>query len=160
MQVGRDLRAGTGRSRAAARAHEAGPPRRRSRSPGWRSIAGCALLAVVVPTVHAWAEGTEELRLLIDAPQPEARIADAEGRVFVSGRALARAGPSGELDVMLVVDTSKSTAAPCGADVDGDGRVGREMGARKLPLIGQLLDLKSDDPGDSILAAEVSAGGT
>jgi hypothetical protein len=159
MQVWRDLRRGLGRSRAAARAHEASPLRRRSRCQGWRSIAGCALLAVV-GAARARGEGTEELRLLIDAPQPEARIADAEGRVFVSGRALARAGPSGELDVMLVVDTSKSTAAPSGADVDGDGRVGSEMGARKLPLIGHLLDLKSDDPGDSILAAEVSAART
>ena len=106
------------------------------------------------------AAGPEELRLLIDTPLPEARIADAEGRVFVSGRALARAGPSGELDVILVVDTSRSTAAPSGADVDGDGRVGVEMGARRIPILGRLLDLSSDDPGDSILAAEVSAART
>jgi hypothetical protein len=104
--------------------------------------------------------GSDELRLSIDTPQPEARIADADGRVFVSGRALARAGPSAELDVIVVIDTSKSTAAPSSADVDGDGRVGAEMGARSIPVLGRLLDLRSDDPGDSILAAEVSAART
>ncbi len=120
-----------------------------------------AALAVVLVLVAGRAEGgTEELRLLIDVPQAEARIADAEGRVFVSGRALARAGPSGELDVVVVVDTSKSTAAPSGADVDGDGRTGAEMGARRIPVLGRLLDLRSDDPGDSILAAEVGAART
>ncbi len=104
--------------------------------------------------------GADELRLVIDAPEPGTCVADAEGRVFVSGRALARAGSSGELDVVVVVDTSKSTAAPSGADVDGDARVGAEMGARRVPVLGRLLDLRSDDPGDSILAAEVSAART
>jgi hypothetical protein len=106
------------------------------------------------------ARAEEELRLLIDTPQSEARLDAAEARVFVSGRALARGGPSGEIDVVIVIDTSKSTAAPAGADVDGDGRVGVEMGARRIPLVGRLLDLSSDDPGDSILAAEVSAART
>ena len=120
--------------------------------------AGC--LALVALAASARTQAAEELRLLVDTPRPEARIADAEGRAFVSGRALARGGPSGELDVIVVVDTSKSTAAPSGTDIDGDGRIGREMGARHIPLLGKLLDLSSDDPGDSILAAEVSAART
>lgn len=163
MQLWRDLRRGwgysgyseDGRSGAGARAHEAAPARRRSQC--WGYTIGCIALAVAAGRADA---GADELRLLIDAPQPEAQIADAEGRVFVSGRAVARAGPSGELDVIVVVDTSKSTAAPAGTDVDGDGRLGTEMGARHIPVLGRLLDLRSDDPGDSILAAEVSAART
>jgi hypothetical protein len=48
-------------------------------------------------------------------------------------------------DVVLAVDVSPSTAAPAGADVDGDGETGRRANRR------------STDPGDSVLAAELVA---
>ncbi len=106
------------------------------------------------------ARGQGGLRITLEAPESESLVATSEGRVFMTGRALAVADRSGQFDVIVVIDTSKSTAAPSGADVDGDGRVGVEMGARSIPFLGRLLDLSSDDPGDSILAAEVAAAQT
>jgi Mg-chelatase subunit ChlD len=168
MQLSREPRPAPGCSRAASRAPESarfascgargrsGPPRAAFAPLRLAARLAC-IVALAFPGRNA---GADELRLLIDAPEPDAQVADAEGRVFVSGRALARAGASAELDVVVVIDTSKSTAAPSGADVDGDGRIGAEMGARRIPIVGRLLDLRSDDPGDSILAAEVSAART
>jgi hypothetical protein len=54
---------------------------------------------------------------------------------------------------MAIIDTSSSTSAPSGADIDGDGLIGDSP----LPSLGRLLSLPSTDPGDSVLAAEVAA---
>ena len=53
----------------------------------------------------------------------------------------------------MVIDTSRSTIDPAGADINGNGVVGR----RRLGYVGSLLGAGSNDPGDSILAAEVAA---
>jgi hypothetical protein len=55
--------------------------------------------------------------------------------------------------VVFVIDTSGSTSAPSGMDVNGNGVVGDE----KVPLVGGALGLGSTDPGDSVLAAEIAA---
>ena len=117
-------------------------------------------LLLVALLVASDARSQGGLRITLEAPASEAVVATSEGRVFVTGRALAVADRQGQFDVIVVIDTSKSTAAPSGADVDGDGKVGVEMGARSLPFVGRLLDLSSDDPGDNILAAEVAAAQT
>jgi hypothetical protein len=56
-------------------------------------------------------------------------------------------------DVVLVLDTSRSTIDPTGADINGNGIVGKPY----LGRIGSIFDVGSTDPGDSILAAEVAA---
>jgi hypothetical protein len=56
-------------------------------------------------------------------------------------------------DVMFVIDVSGSTAAPSGADVNGNGVVG----AAPMGAAGGLYALGAGDPGDSILAAEIAA---
>jgi Mg-chelatase subunit ChlD len=53
-------------------------------------------------------------------------------------------------DVVFVIDTSESTRDPSGADIDGDGRVGRAW-------IDESEQFENSDPGDSILAAEIAA---
>lgn len=124
-----------------------------------RSLYGLLLLVLAAPDARA-GDDDGQLRLTLEAPERGSVIATSEGRALVAGQALAVGGRAGAFDVIVVIDTSKSTAAPSGADVDGDGRVGAEMGARKLPVLGKLLDLSSDDRGDSILAAEVAAART
>jgi hypothetical protein len=63
-----------------------------------------------------------------------------------------RVGPP-ELDVVIALDTSVSTAAPSGADVDGDG----EVGGPRFRQVGITMGEASSDPDDSVLAAEVAA---
>ena len=73
--------------------------------------------------------------------------------IFVSGRARALTGELRGFDVAIVIDTSLSTIEPTGADVNGNGIVGSPY----LGPVGSLFDAAGDDPGDSILAAEVAA---
>jgi hypothetical protein len=98
-----------------------------------------------------------ELDLVLDTPVPGAVIGSAEGGAFVSGRALARGGDAGRFDVVIVIDRSYSTSAPSGADVDGDGVLGRSWGEDYVPFLSWLFRVPSSDRGDHVLAAEVAA---
>jgi len=126
-------------------------------------LLACAWLLLAGGGVAA--EDPDTLRLVVEAPRPQAVIASADGRIFVTGRALRI--PTGKVhgvmqhfDVIVTIDTSASTRAPAGADVDEDGKIGRMRFSRFLPFIPRLVTLASDDPGDSILAAEVAAART
>jgi len=103
--------------------------------------------------------GGKPARLLleIDTPEPGAVVGDPGGNAFVAGRALALFGEFQTFDIMFVIDTSDSTAAPSGADVDGDGKVGSRRGGEWFSIFGRTLALGNTDRGDSILAAEVAA---
>jgi len=92
------------------------------------------------------------LQIAVDAPVDGSVVGDEQG-AFVSGRALALAGEMKRFDVVLVLDTSGSTSAPTGSDVDGNGVVGKAS----LGGVGAIFGAGSTDPGDSILAAEVLA---
>lgn len=87
------------------------------------------------------------LKLEIEEPADGSIVGSAEG-AFLAGRALALLGEFKRFDVILVLDTSGSTNAASGADINGNGIVG----ASGLSGI-----FKQTDPGDSILAAEVAA---
>ena len=89
-----------------------------------------------------------EVEIELDYPA-EGTLLDAPSGVFLAGRALAQRGDFPRFDVALVLDTSGSTAESTGVDVNGNGVVGAS-GIRGLFRHG-------DDPGDSILAAEVAA---
>jgi hypothetical protein len=73
--------------------------------------------------------------------------------IFVSGRARALSGVRRGFDVAIVIDTSLSTIEPTGVDVNGNGIVGTPQ----LGGLSSLFGAAEDDPGDSILAAEVAA---
>jgi len=94
---------------------------------------------------------TTRLQMEIEHPRPDTVIGSAAG-AFVAGRAIAARGELKRFDVIFVLDTSQSTAAPTGVDVDGDGRVGQPP----LGPVGQIFGMNTD-AGDSILAAEVAA---
>jgi hypothetical protein len=76
--------------------------------------------------------------------------------IFVAGRARAQAGGLRGFDVAIVIDTSLSTIEPTGTDVNGNGQIGSPY----LGPIDTLFGAAGDDPGDSILAAEVAAART
>lgn len=94
-------------------------------------------------------EPATSLRVEIQNPPDGSTIGDAAG-AFLAGRAWALRTSHKHLDLVVVVDTSGSTGAPTGADVDGDGQVGVQPAGDQLA---------STDPDDSILAAEVAAAG-
>jgi hypothetical protein len=83
-----------------------------------------------------------ELWIEIEYPPDGSVIGDPNGG-FVAGRARAHR----EIDVAFVIDTSGSSSAPSGADVNGNGITGASR-------IGPFWNT---DAGDSILAAEVAA---
>jgi hypothetical protein len=58
--------------------------------------------------------------------------------------------------VVIVLDRSRSTVVASGIDVDGDGEVGRNPQVDPAAA-GYAPDVQSTDPGDSILAAQLSA---
>jgi hypothetical protein len=93
------------------------------------------------------------VQLQVEFPQDGAQISDSVCGAFISGRAIAHHGGLRRFDVVLVIDTSRSTVDPTGADINGNGIIGRP----RLGKIGSIFDVGSTDPGDSILAAEVAA---
>ncbi|MCP4005719.1 MAG: VWA domain-containing protein [bacterium] len=118
----------------------------------------CLALALVLSALPVVTRADEpDLQLEIFSPASGAVIGDPGGMAFVSGKALALFGAYQAFDIMFVIDTSESTAAPSGADVDGDGAVGERRGAKFLSIFGKLLPLPNSDRGDSILAAEIEA---
>ncbi|HBZ71986.1 MAG TPA: hypothetical protein DEP35_20570 [Deltaproteobacteria bacterium] len=102
------------------------------------------------PLLGKSAGGATNLQLVVDQPTEGAIFGDEKG-AFVAGRALALRGEMRHFDVAIVIDTSGSTMMSSGADVNGNGIVGRDRpwGFFGLP--------SSTDPGDSVLAAEVAA---
>lgn len=87
------------------------------------------------------------LVLEIEYPPQDSYLGDPEG-AFVAGRAMALLGEFKRFDVVMVIDTSSSTAQMTQVDLDGDGVVGE---SRFGGLFGYT------DSGDSILAAELAA---
>lgn len=133
------------------------------RAPASLLLVGLAL--VVCARAHAadpvtkpkmTADKPPELLLEIDSPTNGSVIGDPMGSAFVSGKALALFGEYQTFDVIFVVDTSDSTAAPSGADIDGDGKIGERRGEKFLSILGRVLPLPNSDKEDSILAAEVA----
>ena len=90
------------------------------------------------------------LRVTLFTPLEGALLAAADERLFVAGRAVTFAPQAESFDLVVVLDTSRSTAAPAGADVDGDGWLGSDRG-------GRWIDVTTDDWGDTVLAAQIYA---
>jgi len=89
------------------------------------------------------------LRLNVLTPSAESDIVTAEEQLFLAGQAVTvDSGSSQQFDVVLVLDTSRSTGAASGADVDHDGRIGSGRD-------GRWIEATSDDPGDNVLSAQI-----
>ncbi len=96
----------------------------------------------------------QETRVALEVIRPvdASRVPPEACGIFVSGRARALSGVRRGFDVAIVIDTSLSTIEPTGADVNGNGIVGSPQLGGASSLFGA-----EEDPGDSILAAEVAA---
>ncbi len=107
------------------------------------------------PALRLREEFPDETRVHIDVELPpgEAPIADSACGVFVAGRARALRGEVHRFDVVIVLDSSRSTIEPAEADIDSDG----EIGIATLLPVGSTFEVGCTDPGDSILAAEIAA---
>ncbi len=123
-----------------------------------------ALLSLALPSgviadeVGAPRKEKPRLELMIETPEPDAIVGDPGGLAFVSGKALALFGEYQTFDIMFVIDTSESTNAPSGADIDGDGEIGRHKGGPILGVLARVLPgLPLTDPDDTVLAAELAA---
>jgi len=106
------------------------------------------------PLIPGQDPGPTRVHVEIDVPSNGAVVGDAPCGLYVAGRALALQGELRQFDVMIVIDTSASTADGTGADINGNGIVGKPALGGGL---GQIFGVASTDPGDSILAAEVAA---
>jgi len=106
------------------------------------------------PLVSAQELGADRRQLFIEIEYPEAEaiLGDPVG-AFVAGRALAPRGEFRHIDVCFVIDTSGSTVDPSGADINGNGVIGKPV----MGSVGSLFGLGDTDPGDSVLAAEVAS---
>ncbi len=125
-----------------------------------QSAVAAALLSLAVPAFAADTRPGEErprLDLSIETPEPSAVVGDPGGMAFVAGRALAHYGEFETFDIIFVIDQSDSTSNPSGADIDGDGEIGRRPaeGTPVLSLFGQFF--RSSDSADNILSAEIAA---
>ena len=99
------------------------------------------------------AKAPVNVQLEIEYPPEGAVIGSSACGVFVAGRALALRGEMQHFDVAIVIDTSASTGAPSGADINGNGVIGQVYGG----ALGSMFGASLTDPADSILAAEVAA---
>ena len=106
------------------------------------------------PLIPGQDPGPTRVHVEIDVPSNGAVVGDSPCGLYVAGRALALQGELRQFDVMIVIDTSASTRDETGADINGNGVIGKPYLGRG---IGQIFDVGSTDPGDSILAAEVAA---
>jgi len=73
---------------------------------------------------------------------------------MVAVRGWAGSGMPGQHEVLIMIDRSESAFEPSGSDVDGDGRIGKRRGS-----VDQVVhyDKLCNDPGDTILQAEIEA---
>jgi len=126
----------------------------------WARPLCCTLAAIACALLGEFAHGGPArerpgLDVRIDHPEPGQRIGDALG--FLAGRAVSTAAGTG-FDVMFVIDRSRSTVAPSGADVDGDGETtARGCGWLPTPLYYIWSRISECGAGDSIFAAELAA---
>ena len=88
----------------------------------------------------------------LDSPRQRQIVREPVGLVEVRG--WAGTGQRGRHDVVIVLDRTASTFEPSGADVDGDGKIGRTVriglgGGRSLEVV--------SDPDDTIASAQLIA---
>jgi Mg-chelatase subunit ChlD len=119
-----------------------------------RRLRFAAAAGLFVCAASARAESAVQVRL--DSPMPGARVEGFVHQARIAGSALADAADPRAFDVMLVIDVSYSTRAASGGDIDGDGLVGVDPLAEGLAGMFPA-DVRSTDPEDSILRAQVRA---
>lgn len=121
----------------------------------WRSIA-CALASLTLLAADVRdatsVDVGDVVRVIVDQPQAGGVVRGRFDMTELSG--MAHAGKRAtRFDVIVVIDVSGSTAYPSQIDVNGNG----EVGVQQASAIPGMPDTKNTDPGDSVLAAQVTA---
>ncbi len=98
-----------------------------------------------------------EQEVWVELVAAQERLRVASPVAYYDLRGWAGAGQPLEHDVMIVIDTSGSTAVASGSDVDGDGKVGRRSRRKREAWRNFNPAYLSNDPGDTVLAAELLA---
>lgn len=111
------------------------------------------VLGIILSAPSAWAQTTVGVNIF--EPSNGATIEEPRDAIYVQGRAFAHGVEAPSFDIALVIDTSGSTRAPAGVDVNGNGIVGRKSSTRVVISIFGVIQDAISDPGDSVLAAEV-----
>jgi hypothetical protein len=117
-------------------------------------LLGAAATAIVPAAAHAADDG---VRVSITSPAAGGTLRDHLHQARIDGSALAESAGPERFDVMLVIDVSDSTKAASGADIDGDGVVGVDPHNELLPPGAFDPQIRSTDPGDTILQAQIAA---
>ena len=119
------------------------------------ALAAAALLGVGA------APGGESAWIVLDAPGEDAVVRAPAAWIELRGRA--GLGDRLDHDLVILLDLSSSTLLASGADVDGDGDVGRTRGRARQLIMRNVQSTRLDrthyssDPDDSIRAAQAVA---
>jgi hypothetical protein len=119
-----------------------------------RALCGLVVATLGVAPAHTAEDG---VRVSITSPEAGGKLRDHLHQARIDGSAFAEGAEPERFDVMLVIDVSDSTKAASGADIDGDGQVGVDPHNELLPPGAFDPAIRSTDPGDTILQAQVAA---
>lgn len=119
-----------------------------------RALCGLVVATLGVAPAHAAEDG---VRVSITSPAAGGKLRDHLHQARIDGSAFAEGAGPERFDVMLVIDVSDSTKAASGADIDGDGQVGVDPHNELLPPGAFDPAIRSTDPGDTILQAQIAA---
>jgi Mg-chelatase subunit ChlD len=120
------------------------------------SIALAWLGAVVFSTLAA-AAPSDPVRVLIEDPARGEPVRNDVHQAPISGTAIAQGERPLDIDVVIVIDVSGSTAEASGVDVDEDGQIGFNPSQELIAPGTYPPDTVCTDPEDTILAAEIKA---
>lgn len=95
--------------------------------------------------------------IFVDNPKSGEVVRNKTHVAPIRGNAVAQGDQPGDFDVMIGIDISASTREASGVDVDGDGQIGFNPHMELLPPGTFADDVRSTDPEDTILAAQVTA---
>src|SRR5262245_30208676 len=94
------------------------------------------------PLIPGQDGGAARVHVEIDVPSNGTVVGEAPCGLYVAGRALALQGELRHFDVMIVIDTSRSTIDPTGADINGNGTIGKPY----LGRVGSIFDGAAPTP--------------
>jgi len=97
------------------------------------------------------------VRIVIAAPKRGEPVRNGVHQAPIRGSAFTEGNRRLAIDVMIAIDISGSTRAASGTDVDGDGEIGFDPHMEQVPPGLYPPDVRSTDPEDTILAAEITA---
>jgi Mg-chelatase subunit ChlD len=124
---------------------------------GVLSLLTLSLLAPAAAAAPAASAAETPVRILIESPGPGTLVRNKVHQAPIRGNAMADGERPAEFDVILALDVSGSTKEASGVDVDGDGEVGFNPQLELVEPGAFPSDMRSTDPEDTILAAEVAA---